>query len=76
MMLMTYCLWMYLYHVALIRTKMFLGLGMVLLINTLLAVGSVFKAGERGQSQALWAIKVCFHFVVDVVMHSSHTLHI
>jgi len=33
------------------------GLGMVLLINTLLAVGSVFKAGERGQSQALWAIK-------------------
>ena len=56
--------------------QIFLGLGMVLLINTLLAVGSVFKAGERGQSQALWAIKVCFHFVVDVVMHSSHTLHI
>lgn len=33
------------------------GLGVIYLINTVLAVGAVFKASERGQNPVLWAIK-------------------
>jgi hypothetical protein len=33
------------------------GLGTVYLINTVLAVLAVFKAGERGQPAALWVAK-------------------
>lgn len=35
----------------------YLGLGVIYLINTALAVLAVFKASERGQSSVLWAVK-------------------
>ena len=33
------------------------GLGVIYLINTILAIGAVFKAIERGQPAGLWAVK-------------------
>jgi hypothetical protein len=41
----------------LILTLMFVGLGTVYLINLVLAVLAVFKAGERGQPALLWFVK-------------------
>lgn len=34
-----------------------IGLGTIFLVNAVLAGFAVFKAGERGQSKVLWAVK-------------------
>ncbi len=38
----------------------FVGLASVYAINLVLAVAAIFKAGERGQPQLLWASKTFF----------------
>lgn len=49
--------WFHFFFVLTIYHINIIGLGIVYLINTILAILAVFKAQERGQPTGLWAIK-------------------